>query len=400
MNLFTISLNYIRRRWLTTLLNIILLAFGVGIMVFLLLVQHQFQEKFTNNVKGIKMVIGAKGSPLQLILCNIYHIDVPTGNIPLADAEQISQMRRFVKKAIPLALGDSYKNFRIVGTNHDYPQHYKAQIAQGTLWAKNLEVTIGAEVARKLNLKVGSKFAGAHGLEDSDMHHEGHLYQVVGILQANNSVLDRLILTNVESVWAVHDTHSNNISDSTAETPPKEITALLITQYTNPIAAINLPRIVNQIGTLQAAQPAIEINRLFELLGFSANVLQIFAYVIMGISALSIFIALFNALRERQYDLAIMRALGASRFKLFSQIILEGFLLAMWGALVGFALGHAGVAWIATWEDVADKIQLTGGLWLAEETTILALVLGLGLFSALLPAFQSYRVDIAETLAQ
>jgi putative ABC transport system permease protein len=400
MNLITISLNYIRRRWLSTLLNVFLLAFGVGIIVFLLLAQHQFQEKFTNNVKGIKMVIGAKGSPLQLILCNVYHIDVPTGNIPLADAEQISQMRRFVKKAIPLALGDSYKGFRIVGTNLDYPAHYKVEVGEGKLWAKEMEVSIGAEVARKSNLKIGSRFAGAHGLEDNDIHHEEHLYKVVGILKPSNTILDRLILTNIESVWHVHEEHNANMIDSTAEAKPKEITALLITQYTNPIAAINLPRIVNQIGTLQAAQPAIEVNRLFELLGFSANILVIFARVIIAISALSIFIALFNALRERRYDLAIMRALGASKFKLFSQIILEGLILAILGALLGFVFGHAGVAWVATWEDVADKIQLTGWIWLPEEYTIGLLVLAIGFVSALIPALQIYRVDVAETLAQ
>jgi putative ABC transport system permease protein len=379
---------------------VFLLAFGIGIIVFLLLAQYQFQEKFTNNVKGIKMVIGAKGSPLQLILCNVYHIDVPTGNIPLADAEQISQMRRFVKKAIPLALGDSYKNFRIVGTNLDYPAHYKVEIAEGKFWTNEMEVSIGAEVARKSNLKIGSQFAGAHGLEDNDIHHEAHLYKVVGILKPSNTILDRLILTNVESVWEVHEEHNSNQLDSTAEAKPKEITALLITQYTNPIAAINLPRIVNQIGTLQAAQPAIEVNRLFELLGFSANILVIFARVIIVISALSIFIALFNALRERRYDLAIMRTLGASQFKLFSQIIIEGLILAVLGALFGFIFGHLGIAWVATWEDVADKIQLTGWIWLPEEYTIALMVLLIGFVSALIPALQVYRVDVAETLAQ
>jgi putative ABC transport system permease protein len=400
MNLVSISFNYIRRRWLSTLLNVFLLAFGIGIMVFLLLAQHQFQEKFTANVKGIKMVVGAKGSPLQLILCNVYHIDVPTGNIPLADAEQISQMRRFVKKAIPLALGDSYKDFRIVGTNLDYPAHYKVAIAEGKFWANEMEVSIGAEVARKSNLKIGSQFAGAHGLEENDIHHEAHLYKVVGILKPSNTILDRLILTNIESVWEVHEEHNSNQLDSTAEAKPKEITALLITQYTNPIAAINLPRIVNQIGTLQAAQPALEVNRLFELLGFSANILVIFARVIIGISALSIFIALFNALRERRYDLAIMRALGASQFKLFSQIIIEGLMLAILGALLGFVFGHLGIAWVATWEDVADKIQLTGWIWLPEEYTIALMVLWIGFISALIPALQIYRVDVAETLAQ
>jgi putative ABC transport system permease protein len=397
MNLFSISLGYLRNKTLTTTLNITLLAFGIGIVVFLWLVQHQVEEKFTKNVKGIKMVIGAKGSPLQLILCNVYHIDNPTGNIPLAEAERISQMKRFVKKAIPLALGDSYKSFRIVGTNHDYPKHYQAELQIGKLWENEMEVTIGSETARQLNLKVGSSFAGAHGLEDSEMTHAEHLYKVVGILKPTNTVLDRLILTQIESVWHVHE-KPKVAGDSLAEEEPKEITALLITQYTNPLAAINLPRMVNQIDVLQAAQPALEINRLFEQLGLGVVIISMLAYVIIFISALSIFIALYNALKERRYDLAIMRTLGASQMKLFSQIILEGLLLAFLGAVVGFVLGHLAVEVIGNMEIVADKIQLNGWLFLPIEGFILLGVLLIGLISAIIPALQTYQVDISETL--
>lgn len=395
MNLFVISWSYLKNKALNTFLNSLLLGLGIGIIVFLLLVQKQVEEKFTSNVRGIKMVVGAKGSPLQLILCNIYHIDNPTGNIPLKDAEQIANNKRFVKKSIPLALGDNYQGYRIVGSNRDFALHYQLKIARGTFWQNEMEVTIGDEVARNTGLKIGDSFQGAHGLDAEGHRHEEVLYKVKGILKKSLTVADRLILTQVSSVWKVHDKEDEVVPDSL-----RELTALLITQYTNPIAAINLPRIVNAKGNLQAASPALEINRLFNLLGIGEQVFRVFAYCLIAVSVLSIFIALWNALKERKYDLAIMRTLGASRRKLFIQIILEAMILVALGGLTGLLLGHFSAELIGKMEVVYSKVNITGYLFLPEELYILLLIFVVGWIASLIPAIQTYRIDISETLSR
>jgi putative ABC transport system permease protein len=123
------------------------------------------------DARGIDLVAGAKGSPMQLVLSAVFHLDAPTGNIPLAEANALAK-QRFVKKAIPLALGDSYKSFRIVGSNHEYPAHYGARVADGRLWSAPMEATLGAEVAARAKLAVGAKFAGAHGLGEGGDEHE------------------------------------------------------------------------------------------------------------------------------------------------------------------------------------------------------------------------------------
>lgn len=426
MNLFLLSWSYIKNKALNTVLNTVLLALGVGIIIFLLLVQHQLQEKFQNDVKGIKLVIGAEGSPLQLILASIYHVDAPTGNIPLNEVEKFSE-GPFIKSSIPLALGDSYKGFRIVGTNHDYPNHYECKLKEGKLWGGNLEVTIGSEVAKTAKLELGSNFAGAHGIVaagDEVFTHDEFQYTVVGILESSGTVMDRLILTEVESVWKVHEepeeeseeeegTASEEIPEADSlnresedETPMvseesgRDITSLLVTEYRNPLAAINLPRLVNEVGNLQSASPALEINRLFSLIGIGEQAIQIFAFIIIGIAALSIFIALYNALKERQYDLAIMRTLGASRAKLFTQIILEGLLLSSFGAILGFLLGHGTVAIISGMESVSDKIKLNPWIFLQDELFVLLLIFGVGLIASIIPAIQTYRIDISKTLSR
>src|SRR5262245_542465 len=286
MNIATLTMGYMRARALNTLLNVLLLALGVGTITLLLLTTHQVEERMTRDARGIDLVAGAKGSPMQVILSAIYHLDVPTGNIPLAQAKEISK-HRMIKKTIPLALGDSYKGFRNVGTTHDYVTHYGGKLATGGLWAKPLETVIGAEVAEREKLAVGSKFTGAHGIADAGAEHADAPYQVVGVLARSDTVLDRLVLTSVESVWLVHDEHKG--TDAPVTEDDKEITALLI-QYATPLAVAALPRYINNNSEMQAASPAYETARLFTVIGVGVDVLRGFALVLIISAGLSLFI--------------------------------------------------------------------------------------------------------------
>src|SRR5918995_6948073 len=203
MSLFGLSLAYIRARALNAALNLVLLALGVGMIVLLLLFSAQLEDRLTRDARGIDLVIGGKGSPLQLVLSSIYHVDFPTGNIPLAEAGRWAG-HPLVAEAIPLALGDSLAGFRIVGTEHAYAAHYGAEPAAGRLWQEPFEATLGALVAANTGLGVGERFVGSHGLAPGGPAHGEHSYTVVGVLEPTASVLDRLGLTPIESVWLVH----------------------------------------------------------------------------------------------------------------------------------------------------------------------------------------------------
>src|SRR5687767_10810774 len=157
MNLATLSASYLRARPLNTALSVILLALGVGTIVLLVLVVSQLEERMHRDAEGINLVVGAKGSPMQLMLSGIYHVDAPTGNIPLAAAQALAK-NRMVKKAMPLALGDSWRGHRIVGATHDYPAHYGAKVSNGRLWGKEMEAVLGAEVAARTGATVGMEF--------------------------------------------------------------------------------------------------------------------------------------------------------------------------------------------------------------------------------------------------
>ena len=421
MNLFKISLAYIYRRKLNTLLNMLLLGLGTGIVVVLLLFGEQFEENLYRNVENIDVVVGAKGSPLQLILSSVFHVDVPTGNIPLLEARKLAK-NRAIAQAIPLALGDNYRGYRIVGTTSEYAGHYRADLVDGTFWDAPYQVVIGAQVASETGLALGDEVISSHGLtaETASDQHESQPFRVVGVLRPTGSIIDRLLLTSVETVWLVHEPHEEEgdgrdqhienqadedsardvlglpLSETDAD---REITSLLI-RYRSPIAAVSFPRYVNKETKFQAASPAFETTRLFALLGVGLEVVRAFGGVLVFSAALSIFVALYNAMKDRRYDLAMMRALGASRSKLFVQVLLEGVLLTLMGTGLGFALGHASTEMIGAWMREAQHINLTGWIILSDEFWLIGLALVLGSVSALIPALQVYRTDVAQTLVE
>lgn len=391
MTLAGISLAYLRARPLAAALNVLLLALGVATVTVLLLASRQIESRMLSDAKGVDLVVGAKGSPMQLVLSAVFHIDVPAGNIPLDEAKKLAA-HRAVKQAIPMALGDSYKGHRIVGTNHDYPAHYGARLAAGGLWEKPMQAVLGAETARATGLGVGGRFTGTHGMGGEGEAHDDAPYDVVGVLAPTGTVIDRLVLTSVESVWEVHGTGGE-------PDEYQEITALLI-RYATPLAAATLPRQVNANPHLQAGSPAYESARLFHMIGVGIEVLRAFGVVLMLAAGLSVFIALTNALEERRYDLAVMRMLGAGRGKLFGLLVLEGLMLSAIGAALGLALGHAATGLIGGLLEAQNQAPLTGLLWLNEEWWIAGGALAVGLGAALVPGLRAYRADVAGALAE
>ncbi|CAN5411672.1 ABC transporter permease [soil metagenome] len=419
MNLFRISWSNLRDKPLSSFLSGLLMTFGITIISLLLLLNKQLDDQFRKNIKGIDMVLGAKGSPLQLILSSIYQIDSPTGNIPLDEAERLTR-NPMIKTAIPLSMGDNYRSFRIVGTNKKYLEHFGATVAQGTLFQKDLDVVIGPRVASVAGLKLGDTFSGSHGLDAEGEVHADTKYKVVGILNATNTVADQLILTPISSVWAIHAHHEehNEVGEAHEsgeehehhegeaheaeehhdEEAPREITSMLI-KFRNPMGMM-LARGINSNSKLQAALPNIEINRLFSLLGVGVETLRGLAIVIMLISGISVFVSLYNSLKERRYEMALMLSMGATRAQLFGMLVLEGLVLSLIGFALGILFSRVGL-WLfssSVSEDYHYNLAAFGIL--PEEWILLGVAILIGLLAAALPALGVYRMDISRTLAE
>ena len=400
MNLASLSASYLRARPLQTGLSLILLALGVGTIVMLVLVVSQLEERMGRDARGIDLVVGAKGNPMQIILSGIYHLDAPTGNVPLASIQALTK-NRMVKRVMPLALGDGWKGYRVVGAGHDYPEHYGAKLAAGRYWEKPMEAVLGAEVAARTGVGVGGRFAGAHGVSGQGDEHGAAPYSVVGVLGRTGSVLDRLVLTSIESVWQVHEEEHGPAGeeDRRAREAKREVTVLLV-QYASPLAAATLPRSINSQSELQAASPAYETARLFRIIGVGVEALRAFAVVLIVAAGLSVFVALYTALEERRYDLAVMRTLGASPARLFGLLLAEGLLLALVGTALGLALGHGFASALGLLLSAEQQYPVTGLAFRIEELWLAAVALMVGAAAALVPAWRAYRSDLARILAQ
>ncbi len=423
---------------LNSALCVSLLLFGVAIISLLLVIQHQIDQKFEQDLKDIDVVIGAKGSPLQLVLSAVYHVDAPTGNIGLKDAEKIMKSP-MVKKAIPLAYGDSYKGYRILGTTTDYLEKYNAVFSKGRSFENAMEANISAQLAEKTGLKPGDTFLGTHGEAESGHVHDSHSYKVVGIFKNTNSVLDQLVLTNVESVWLVHDTHHTeehtahshekkhkhkdehkhendhehekeqkhdhgskheheHEHEDNHDSADKDITAVLL-QFKTKMGALTMPRVVNEQTNMQAVIPALEINRLIYLIGVGATTLKFIAGGIMFMACFSIFFALFSRLKERKYELALMRSVGYRPISLFVLLIYEGLLLAGIGYVLGWLLSRIALYFIN--QQAESDFNLQFGFHVIEsEIWLLLISILVGIIASLLPALRAMNMDISKILSQ
>ena len=400
---------------LATLLSVVLLMFGTGIISLLLLLYTQIEDKFNNDLRDIDLVIGAKGSPLQLVLSAVYHMDAPTGNILQSDAEKIIH-NPLIEQAIPLAYGDSYKTFRIVGTDVGYLQKYNAQFREGKIFNHVLDAVIGSNIVHSTQLKSGDTFFGTHGAGMKGHVHAAFQYKVTGILKETNTVLDNLVLTNIATVWKIHEHHDDDKDEEqtneagpagkekhkqetdSVHKPGNEITALLI-KFRSPMGLMTLPRIINETTNMQSASPALEINRLFDLMGIGITTMQAVAFSIILISGLSVFISLYNRLKERKYELALARSMGSSRMLLFFMTLSEGVILAITGFVAGMLLARAGLYFLNGYSSGNYHINIKIKGLIIEELYLFLITMGIGITASFIPAIRAFNLNISKTLA-
>ena len=442
MNDLNLVLLSLKSRLSSTILAVLLTTFGISISIILVQFENHIKTRLNNDGKKIDIVVGAKGSPLQIVLSSIYHIDLPTGNIPYSSLKTISE-DPLVDKVIPLALGDNWKNNRIVGTTYEYLEHYGAKLDKGRSWQKVFEVVAGSSVKINLNQEI----SGSHGLVDSNNRHDHGKYRVVGILKPTGTVLDRLLLTSLKSVLQIHgqdiednekhhhehdkhehenhehdkhehekhehqqnknkhktDNHDHNSEqkgnsvNNNQDFIEPEITSLLITTK-SPVANINLPRSINKQSQLQAANPAFEITRLSAMLGLGSKSFKLLSIIIILIAVLSIFTGLASNFENRLRDLAILRAIGYSKARVFKIISLEGIIIVIFGIIIGlcssFLVFNLLVDIIAPLNNSNAKFNFS-----IDIVIIICLVFLAGLFAAFFPAYKGSKVSVAKQLTQ
>lgn len=378
------------------------MIFGVGTISLLFLLNYQLDRQLKENVRGVGLIIGANGSTTQIMLSSIYQIGSPTGNIKYAEVERFAK-HPAVKYAIPLSYGDGYRGYRVMGTSPDYLKLFDAKIDQGRLWKAKLEVVLGARVAEETQLQIGDTLTIGHALEQ----HGDKPLKVVGIMAPDYSVVDQLILTDSRTLPAVHghgqedhEEHAEGEEHEPHEDALDEITALLLSfKEGKEGMSLLLSGTINRNSKLKAVLPAAELSYINKQMGVGVGTLRAFAIIIMIVSGLSVFISLYNSLKERRYEMALLRTLGASPAYLLWSVLLEGLILSVLGFMLGIAASRAGMWVLSRVLTEQYHYDFGGGFFLWEEEGILAaLTLGIGLLAAIIPAIQAYNTPIAKTL--
>ena len=377
---------------LQTALSLALLGFGVGMVSLMLLTEKQVNDAFERNIKDIDLVLGAKGSPLQLILANVYHIDAPTGNILQREAEKVLK-HPYIASGIPLAYGDNHEGYRIVW--------HRALVRRPLRRRGGRGATLGGAVrgdpwgARRgqLGHDVGRHVLQRPRPEDQTDIHTDKTFTVVGILEPSGSVVDQLLLTPMASIWNVH-AHEGEVVDPAT----REITAMLLKKR-NPLAVLTIPNTLRDTN-MQVALPAIEVNRMTQQFGLGTSALRAIAMLIMALSFASIFISVLDNIRARRHELALMRTMGGTPSTLYRLLLLEGGLLSVAGTTLGLILSRVGMTVLGQVVENQFHYDLFSMRILSSEWALAGAAVLVGLLASAIPARRSLRLDISRTLSE
>ncbi|EDM44496.1 hypothetical protein SCB49_13030 [unidentified eubacterium SCB49] len=412
MNIWKLSIKNIKSKPLYTFLSVFVLALSVFLLLAVRQLESSLAFQIKNNLGAIDLVIGAKGSPLQLVLSSVLFLDNPTGNIPYAEAKKISKSP-FVKTAVPISYGDNYKGYKIVGTTDKFATLYDAKLKEGRNVEKSMEVIVGATVAKQLDLKLGDTFQSSHGLIENGIDvHDEHMI-IVGIYKTTNKVIDRLIVSNLESVWDIHHHDSHEINDEhhghdehhehhekeiEEEALSREVTSVLIS-FRNPSAFITFPKQINSTTNMQAALPKYELDKLYQYTGIGFKTVSWIAYIILIISCLTIFISLYKMVKERSFELALLRTYGASNFQLIRMVAYEGISIGVFAFLLGYALLRMGIFIMFTFFETDFDQYILQQIPYTELLKIGGGVLVMIIFSVLFAIYPIIKMNISTTLS-
>lgn len=434
MNVWKIGIKNLRSKPLYTVLSVFMLSLSIALLLGILQLKTSFEYQLDNNLGDIDLVVGAKGSPLQLVLSSILHLDNPTGNIDYGEAQKLGK-NRLIDKAVPISYGDNHQGYKIVGTTDEFASFYNAQIDQGRAVERSMEVVLGASVAEKLQLQLGDTFLSSHGLVSNDIDVHDEELTVVGIYQPTQKVIDRLIITNLETIWDVHDHeghedghdsmdkdheegeedhdhdhedgdgHNHDHEDGDGhdqedheDDEDKQITSLLIS-FRSPTALLTMPRQINEDSNMQAALPKYELNKLYEYTGVGLTTVSWIAYIILLISGMTIFMSLFKMIKERAFDLALLRTYGASNFQLIKMVSYEGLIILILAFGLGWGMAHLGLSLLLGYMDSGPQQLLLKPLPLEQALQIVGLVLAMVILSIVLAIMPIIKMNISTILS-
>ena len=416
MSLWKIAWRSIQQRALASALTAFSMAMGVALVVAVIVIHGVIDQSFRRGAQGYDLIVGAKGSPLELVLTAVYHLGRVPGNISYEAYDELvnGQFASDIQLAIPICLGDNFKGFRVIGTSADmfdrleYLDGRTYEFAEGRNFRDDAptEAVIGATAARKTGLKVGETFKPVHG-SASDRGEEHAPFEIVGVLAATGTPNDRAIFVNMEGFYHLHtkpaDDAKKEAHHGHEEIPDelKQVTAVLVVVNPDMVATrrVALPKLINKQLDVQAVAPSEQIARLLEgIVGNVQLILLILAVMIVVVAGIGIMVSIYNSMSDRRHEIAIIRALGARRTTIMVVVLMEAILLALGGGAIGLALGHGLTGVLAPL--IADQtgVSVSPMQFQFSELILIPGLIALATLVGYLPAVVAYRTDVAQSL--
>lgn len=389
----------VRRRPLSSILTALVVALGVALVIAVETVRASADRSFTETARGYDVILGPpQGSPLQVVLSTLFHVDEPPGTLPWSAFDKIEKDPR-VAAAIPYAMGDTYRGHRVVGTvpaMFDVLTDGDGRKLEGGMRGRvfgdgRFEAVVGSAVASRTGLGIGTTFGVSHGLVEGGQPH-GERWAVVGVLRPTGTAHDRAIYIPIETFYAIP---GHTVPGQ--EEGQRPLSAVGVRLKSPALRLLILQEYRTETAGAQAVLPSDQVRKLMTIVGDVNRGVTLVAWIVTIVAAVSILVGLYNTIQGRRREIAVLRALGARPAHVFGLILLEALILCLLGGALGLLLGHAGVAAAAPTllESYGVKVEVGLG---AYDLQVLGALIGLGLLAGLLPAWRGLTTPVADNL--
>ncbi|TVS13263.1 MAG: ABC transporter permease [Wenzhouxiangella sp.] len=415
MNLLGLAWRSLLNRRFAVILTICTIALSIGLVVLVEQLRSEVRQGFHRSVSGVDLIVGARTAPVQLLLYSVFGIGDATNDISWQTYTELKELPE-VEWAIPMALGDSHRGFRVMGTSEAFFEHYRfgnreaLRLAEGRVFEDLFDVVIGAQVARRLGYDPGEQIVLAHGTGNVALQsHDDHPFTVRGILAPTGTPVDQQLYISLAAHRAIHIGWESGVQRPGAgidpdsararadELRPNSVTAILL-GLTTRAAAFGLQRRINEYRqeALSGIMPGITLQQLWRITGLAEQVLRVVAALVVLAGLLGMLTVLLTTLNERRREMAILRANGARPWQIASLLVFEAGLIAAAGIVLGVALAVVVQVAAAPW--LLTNLGLHVGLSWPEpwQIGVLGAIFVAGLLVALVPAFLAYRRTLAD----
>ena len=411
MAILGLAVKSFRNRKFTTGLTVLSIALSVMLLLGIEKIRHGAEASFTSTVSGTDLIVGARSSPVQLLLYSVFHIGNPTNSISRESYEEITELSQ-VKWAIPLSLSDSHRSYRVVGTTTQFYEHFRfgqqqrLQLEQGEWFGEAYEATVGAEVAAKLGYKPGERIVIAHGSGDeSFITHDDEPFTVTGILKRTGTPVDRAVYVGLKSIDSIHRDFEGEAHDHDPlmahghgdETEKGDLSAILVGLQTRG-AAISMQRMINEHDhePLTAIMPGVVLLEVWQMMGMVERVLMIVSGFVVAVGLFSMLIILMTSLNERRREMAILRSVGARPAHVFVLIMGEAVFLTLLAIGLGVAMVYGLMLLLQPWLESVYGLYVVISWPSTNELLLLALIAACGFIVGLIPGIRIYRYSLAD----